>query len=85
MNILAQEYNDYENIGNIYTRFSGKTRFIELELYLKKELSMEEMTNLKQRIEKRLQQHFQDLRFVLIPICEENSANQTAPNKEESN
>jgi cation diffusion facilitator family transporter len=85
MAILAQEYNDYENIGNIYTRFSGKTRFIELELYLKKELSMEEMTNLKQRIEKRLQQHFQDLRFVLIPMCEDNSTKQTAPGREESN
>jgi ferrous-iron efflux pump FieF len=80
MTILAQEYNYYENIGNIYTRFSGKTRFIEIELYLKKELTLEEITILKQRIEKNLQQHFLDLRFVLIPISEENSRNQTPPN-----
>ncbi len=85
MSILAQEYNDYENIGNIYTRFSGKTRFIELELYLKKDLSMEEMTILKKRIEKRLQQHFRDLRFVLIPICEENSTKQAVLAKKETN
>ena len=83
MAILAQEYNDYEDIGNIYTRSSGKTRFIELELYLNKDLSMEEMTNLKRRIEKRLQEHFRDLRFVLIPMCEENSTKQTALSKEE--
>jgi cation diffusion facilitator family transporter len=84
MAILAQEYNDYENIGNIYTRFSGKTRFIEIELYLKKDLSMEEMTNLKRRIEKRLQEHFQDLRFVLIPMCEENSTKQITLSKKEA-
>ena len=84
MAILAQEYNDYEDIGNIYTRSSGKTRFIELELYLNKDLSMEEMTNLKRRIEKRLQEHFRDLRFVLIPMCEENSTKQTALSKEEA-
>jgi len=71
MAILAQEYNYYENIGNIYTRFSGKTRFIELELYLKKELSLEEIASLGQRIENQLRQHFQDIRFVLIPLPEE--------------
>jgi cation diffusion facilitator family transporter len=70
MAILAQEYNDYENIGNIYTRFSGKTRFVELELYLKKDLSMEQITNIGQRIESRLRQQFRDLHFVLIPLCE---------------
>lgn len=71
MAILAQEYNYYENIGNIYTRFSGKTRFIELELYLKKDLSLDEITRLRQRIESQLRQHFQDIRFVLIPLPEE--------------
>ena len=78
MAILAQEYSAYENIGNIYTRFSGKTRFIEVELYLKKDLSLEEIRNLGQRIESRLQQHFGDLRFVLIPLCEQGSSEQAA-------
>ena len=78
MGILAQEYSGYENIGNIYTRFSGKTRFIEVELYLKKDLSLQEITNLGQRIEGRLRQHFQDLRFVLIPLCEQNLSEQLA-------
>jgi len=76
MAILAREYSGYENIGNIYTRFSGKTRFIEVELYLKKDLSLEEITNLGQRIESHLRQHFQDLRFVLIPLCEQASSEQ---------
>jgi ferrous-iron efflux pump FieF len=71
MAILAKEYNYYQNIGHIYTRFSGKTRFIELELYLKKDVSLEEITCLRQRIENQLKQHFQDVRFVLIPLPEE--------------
>jgi cation diffusion facilitator family transporter len=78
MAILAQEYSDYENIGNIYTRFSGKTRFIELELYLRKNLSLEEITTIGQRIENRLRQHFRDLRFVLIPLYEQTSSEQAA-------
>lgn len=74
MAILAQEYNDYENIGNIYTRFSGQTRFIELELYLKKGQTMEEVMVLSQRIEHLLRQHFKDLHFVLIPLCESSNS-----------
>jgi cation diffusion facilitator family transporter len=70
MSILAQEYSSYENIGNIYTRFSGGTRFIELELYLKGELSLREIMELRQRIEDRLRQHFKDVRFALIPLSE---------------
>jgi ferrous-iron efflux pump FieF len=76
MAILAHEYNYYENIGNVYTRFSGKTRFVELELYFKKDLSLEKITDLGQRIESRLQQDFPDLRFVLIPLCEQTSSEQ---------
>jgi cation diffusion facilitator family transporter len=71
MAILAQEYNYYENIGNIYTRFSGKTRFIELEIYLKKDVSLEEITLLGQRIESQLKKQFQDIRFILIPLPEQ--------------
>jgi cation diffusion facilitator family transporter len=80
MAILAQEYSDYENIGNIYTRFSGKTRFIELELYLRKNLSLEEITTIGQRIESRLRNHFRDLRFVLIPLYEHTSSEQAVYN-----
>jgi cation diffusion facilitator family transporter len=74
MAILAQEYSDYEDIGNIYTRFSGKTRFIELELYFKKDLSLAEITAIGQKIESRLLERFPDLRFVLIPLCEKPSS-----------
>ncbi len=78
MGILAQEYSSYENIGNIYTRFSGRTRFIELELHLKGELSLEEIMNLRRRIGNRLRQHFPDVRFALIPLSERTPFGETA-------
>lgn len=68
--VLTREYNSYENIGNIYTRFSGNTRFIEVELYFKKERSLTEITALKLEIENQLSKHFPELNFVLIPLCE---------------
>jgi cation diffusion facilitator family transporter len=70
LGILAQEYDSYENIGNIYTRFSGKTRFIELELYLKQNARLEEIMAMRQRIENRLRQYYPDVRFTLIPLGE---------------
>jgi cation diffusion facilitator family transporter len=70
MAVLTREYSSYENIGNIYTRFSGKTRFVEVELYFKKERSLAEIAALKQEIENQLREHFNDLRFVLIPLRE---------------
>lgn len=77
MGILPQQYGGYENIGSIYTRFSGGTRFIELQLYLNGELSLEEM-NLGQRIENRLRQHFRDDSFALIPLSEKTSVEEAA-------
>ncbi|UCH89593.1 MAG: cation diffusion facilitator family transporter [Thermoplasmata archaeon] len=68
MGVLAQQYESYENIGNIYTRSSGKKRFIEIELYLKKDMSLKEISKLQGKIEKHLQEHFPEMRFILIPM-----------------
>ncbi len=75
---LSKYYENYENIGNIYTRFSGKTRIIEVELYLREELSLKEITALKLEIEKTLREYFFDLHFVLIPLSEPVTVNQVA-------
>jgi divalent metal cation (Fe/Co/Zn/Cd) transporter len=68
MGILAEEYDNYKNLGNIYTRSSFKTRFIEVELYFKKGATIKEIMNLKERMKKRLQKNFPNLQFVLIPL-----------------
>lgn len=68
MNVLAREYDNYENVGDIYTRLSGRRRFIEIELHLREDASLAEIIELKGRIEESLQQHFPDLHFSLIPL-----------------
>ena len=32
MRVLANEFESYENVGNIYSRRSGRQRFIDIEL-----------------------------------------------------
>ena len=68
MNVLAREYDNYENVGDIYTRRSGRRRFIEIELYLRVDASLAEIIELKDRIEESLHQDFPDLHFSLIPL-----------------
>ena len=78
MGVLAQEYESYENIGNIYTRSSGKTRFIEIELYFKRNISLAQITKVERRIAKHLKKEFPEMRFVLIPMQYE-KANKIRP------
>ena len=68
MNVLAREYDKYKNVGNIYTRLSGRRRLIEIEFYLREDASLAEIIELKGRIEESLRQHFPDLHFSLIPL-----------------
>jgi len=66
--ILAKEYEQYENLGNIYTRLSGKKRFIEIELYLDQEWTLKQIQELRNRLESALQEQFPTLQFALIPL-----------------
>ena len=65
---LVNENENYVNIGNIYTRLSGNTRFIEIELYLPNDAKLEEIMTMRDRMEKQLTEHFPDLHFSLIPL-----------------
>jgi cation diffusion facilitator family transporter len=68
MKVLTEQFDSYENIGNIYTSRSGKTRFIEIELYLKKQTSFSDITHLRELLTQSLKMHFHDVRFILIPL-----------------
>ncbi len=69
MGVVGQEYENYEDIGNIYTRISGKRRFIEMELYFKKGTCLNEIMKLRKNMEKLLEGRFEDVHFTLIPLC----------------
>lgn len=65
---LARQHERYENIGTIYSRSSGKTRFIELELVFPGEISLEAIEILRKTMEADLSRSFQDLSFRIIPL-----------------
>jgi len=74
MQVLTKNYDRYDNIGNLYTNLSGKTRFIEMELYLPETASLDEITALQKKMEKDLQEHFSDICFKLIPLKTESDS-----------
>ncbi len=71
MNVLAQEFEHYENIGNIFTRRSGRRRFIDIELYVREDMSVKDVSKLKKRLNADLEKQFEDVRFNLIPLSYE--------------
>ena len=70
MRVLAEEYEHYENIGNIFSRRSGQQRFIEIELFINKYVDLEAIMQMKTRMEKQLEDHFGEVKFNLIPLIE---------------
>jgi len=65
---LSQQYDKYDNIGNIYTRKSGDKRFITIELFLSDETSMKEIGELKSDVQAYLSQYFGHMHFSLVPL-----------------
>jgi cation diffusion facilitator family transporter len=68
MQVLAKEFESYLDIGNIYTRASGKHRFIDLELYFDPDMPLERISQIRLRLYTHLQESFSDLTFNLIPL-----------------
>jgi len=69
LNCLASEFENYEGIGEIYTRMSGTTRLVQIELHFDKNITIKEIEDLRQRIEKRLREQSEKVVFHLIPRC----------------
>ena len=67
---LVADFDTYEGIGNFYTQLSGSTRFVQMELYFKETTTVEEIENLRMRLEERLRKHFSKLVFHLIPLVQ---------------
>ena len=65
---LTSHFDDYEDIGNVYSQLSGSTRLVQIELYVKAEVTAQEITHLSVAIERRLKEQFGKLVFHLIPL-----------------
>lgn len=68
MGVLAREFEQYEDVGHIYTRRSGRRRFVDIELYLKNGTTVHDVAQLRARMQNHLQEHFEDVRCALIPL-----------------
>lgn len=77
MNVLTREFDHYENVGNIYTRRSGRQRFLDIELYLNENMTIMDTARLQSRMQTHLEEHFDEISFNLIPLphaCNGNEA-----------
>jgi divalent metal cation (Fe/Co/Zn/Cd) transporter len=68
LQVIMCEYANFENIGLVYTRRSGNTRFIELELVFDSNMTLPDIAGIEQRIREGLSAHFPDLTFRLMPV-----------------
>jgi len=68
MKVLARHYADYETIGMLYTRASGKRRFVEIELVFPGERTIDEIAALSTAMEEGLAAEMPGLTFRIIPV-----------------
>ncbi len=67
MKVLAAHYADFEAIGTLYTRSSGKQRFVEIELAFPGTRTLDEIGALGAHMEEALAADVPELTFRVIP------------------
>jgi ferrous-iron efflux pump FieF len=68
--VLARHYADYDLVGTLYTRSSGKRRFVEIELGFDGEKSVEHVHVLSRHMEQALVAELPGLHFRIVPVWE---------------
>jgi cation diffusion facilitator family transporter len=67
LNCLTNEFESYTGIGNVYTRMSGTTRIVQIELYFEEKTTIKEIEELHKRVEKQLREEGDEVVFHLVP------------------
>lgn len=67
--ILTTHFDDYENVGNIFTRSSGKVRYVELELVFPACRTIGEIQTLSSVMARDLAEELPGLNFKIIPMA----------------
>lgn len=68
LSILTRHYHEYSSLGNIFTRYSGGHRRIEIEFSFSPETTASQIETLYSTIHAELKQHLGKIEFYLI-IC----------------
>jgi divalent metal cation (Fe/Co/Zn/Cd) transporter len=67
LKVAAEFYTEYSGFGMLYSRQSGKQKFIEIELLFDPGISLEKIRQIEQNLASRINQDIPDVRFRLIP------------------
>lgn len=68
MTVLAGHHWDYQTVGTLYSRSSGKTRIVEIELVFPAERTLAEIEGLSAAMEEALGEEIPALQFRIIPV-----------------
>ncbi len=68
MRVLAVYYDDYEGVGTVYTRRSGKENFVELELFFSADRTLGDIQALEKAMKQALVRELPELKFRIIPV-----------------
>jgi divalent metal cation (Fe/Co/Zn/Cd) transporter len=67
LRVLAAFFHDYDGLGTIYTRTSGRERIVELELFFPPDKALAEIHALQAEMEEALSRELPGFRFRIIP------------------
>jgi ferrous-iron efflux pump FieF len=74
LRVLAHHYSDYDLVGTVASRESGKRRFVEIELGFDGDKSVEHVHALSRHMEKDLAAEMPGLHFRIVPVWEADDA-----------
>ena len=66
--VLAAHYAEYDRVGTLYTRSSGKRRFVEVELGFDGDRTVEHVHVLSRHMENALAAELPGLHFRIVPV-----------------
>ncbi|MEI6172802.1 MAG: cation transporter [Bacteroidota bacterium] len=74
LKVTTEFYKEYSGFGLMFSRQSGKQKFIEVELLFDPGISLEKIGQVEQNMSSRIEQEIPDVKFRLIPKAEVYSA-----------
>jgi divalent metal cation (Fe/Co/Zn/Cd) transporter len=67
LKVTTEFYREFTGFGMLYSRQSGKRKIVEMELSFSPAISLEQITEIENRIDKRINPEIPDVCFRIIP------------------
>ena len=69
MRVLAAHYADFDSIGTLYSRTSGKRHIVEIELVFPGDSMLSDLEGLGAVMERELEREVPGLTFRIVPLA----------------